>query len=583
MTGRRAIALSLTVAFVEMLGACGTSSPDKPQGSGSGTTGMGSGFTSDGGPDGTTSSGASSGGGASGSGASSGGVPPSASVGLYTQHNDNARTGLNPSETLLTPATVDMAHFGKKYSQPIDGYAYAQPLLVPGVALPNMGAHNLVYVATEHDSVYAFDADSSQAPIWHVSFLGTGVTTVPPADTGESSDLVPEIGITGTPVIDPTTRTLYVVAKTKEPGPAYFYRLHALDLATGAEKLGGPIVVNGSMAGTGADNDGGIVSFDALHDLQRPGLALSGGEVYVAFGDHGDHFNWHGWVFGYDATTLAQKAVFCTTPDADEASIWQSGAGIAADSAGDLYVETGNGDFDGQDAGRDFGMSVVKLSATGAVVDWFTPYDYETLSSGDIDLGSAGPMLLPDQIGPHAHLAIASGKPGYLYVLDRDQMGHVNAVDDSQIVQKVSVNPNACGITSGIFASPAYWNGRVYVAAVDDSLKAFALASGALSSLPVSQSMHVFSYPGATLSVSSDGASTGILWAVEGDGYTPSGPAVLHAYDATDLTKELYDSTQAPAMRDTAGPAVKFAVPTVLNGHVYVGTQSELDVYGELP
>jgi hypothetical protein len=510
------------------------------------------------------------------------GTAASPATSVLTYHNDNARTGQNQGETVLTPATIDATQFGKTFSQPIDGFAYAEPLYLPRVTVPSGGTHNLVYVVTEHDSVYAFDGDTKQTPVWQVSFLSAGVTTVPPADTGETEDLVPEIGITSTPVIDAASGTLYVVAKTKEPGPEYVYRLHALDVATGAEKLGGPVVVTATTPGTGADNAGGVQTFDSLHDLQRPALLLSRGVVYIAFGDHGDHFNWHGWVLGYDASTLARKYVYCTTPDANEGSIWQSGGGIAADSAGNLYVETGNGDFDGQDGGRDFSMSVLKLSASATVVDWFTPHDYAALSGADIDLGSAGPLVLPDQSGPHAHLVIGTGKPGKVYLLDGDNMGHFRAADDSQIVQTLSVKPNTSGITSGIFATPVYWNGRVYVAAVDDSLKTFSLNAGVLSASAVSQSSDVFSYPGASLSVSSNGSSAGIVWAVEGDGYTPSGPAILHAYDATDLTKHLYDSTQAAGGRDTAGAAVKFAVPAVVNVHVYVGTQTELDVYGSL-
>ena len=508
-------------------------------------------------------------------------IMPVAALGVSTQHNDNARTGQNTSETLLTPANVDATHFGRKFAQPIDGYAYAQPLVALGVKVAS-GTRDLVYVATEHDSVYAFDADAEGPPVWKVSFLVGGATPVPPGDTGESADLVPEIGISGTPVLDPDTSTLYVVAKTKEPGPQYAYRLHALDLGTGAEKFGAPVAIQAQIKGTGADAVNGVVTFDALHDLQRPGLLLSSGIVYIAFGDHGDHFNWHGWVLGYDARTLSQKYVFCTTPDGNEASIWQSGAGLAADALGNVYLETGNGDFDGHMGGRDFGMTVVKLNRTAAVADWFTPFNYSSLSDGDLDLGSAGPLLLPDQGGSHPHVVLGSGKPGFVYVLDRDDMGHLHTGDDSQILQTVNVKQNRGGYQAGIFATPAYWNGRVYVGAVQDSLKAFAMSQGVMTSTPVSQSSHVFGFPGATISVTSNGTQAGIVWAVEGDGYTPQNPAVLHAYDATDLTKELYSTDKAPNGRDAAGPAVKFAVPTIVNGRVYLATQTELEVYGLL-
>jgi hypothetical protein len=522
---------------------------------------------------------------ASGSGAqaSDAGTGSQGTAAVVTQHNDLSRTGLNPNESALTPANVDFAHFGKQFAQPVDGFIYAQPLVVSQVAIPNMGTHDVVYVATENNSVYAFDADTKQAPLWHASFLSAGVTTVPAPDTSEST-IIPQIGITGTPVIDLVGRTLYVVSETKTTtGPTYAYHLHALDLATGAEKLGGPVAVAASVAGTAPDAVGGMVPLSFLHGGQRAGLALSGGLLYVAFAGHGDRYKyWHGWVLGYDATTLTQKFVYCTTPDANEGAIWQSGAGVAIDSTGNAYVETGNGTFDGMSGGRDLSESVIKVSSAGAVVDWFAPHDAVALSGVDVDLGSAGPMLLPDQTGAHPHLMIASGKPGYMYVLDRDQMGHFSAVADGQIVQKVSVRPNTTSDSQGIFATPVYFNGRVYVGAISDSIKAFAVTRGMLSTAPVSQSALTFANPGALISASSNGTTNGIIWALQGDGFMPANPAVLYAFDAADLSKELYDSTQAPGLRDIAGPVTKFLVPTVADGHVYVGTQTELDVYGEL-
>jgi hypothetical protein len=524
-----------------------------------------------------------------GAASGSGAQPPDAGTGsqgtaaVVTQHNDLARTGLNPNEGVLTPANVDVAHFGKQFAQPVDGFIYAQPLVVSQVAIPNMGTHDVVYVATENDSVYAFDADTKQAPLWHASFLSAGVTPVPAPDTSEST-IIPQIGITGTPVIDVIGRTLYVVSETKTTaGPTYAYHLHALDLATGAEKLGGPVAMAASVAGTAPDAVGGMVPLSFLHGGQRAGLGLSGGLLYVAFAGHGDRYKyWHGWVLGYDATTLAQKFVYCTTPDANEGAIWQSGAGVAIDSTGNAYVETGNGTFDGMSGGRDLSESVIKVSSAGALVDWFAPHDAVALSGADVDLGSAGPMILPDQTGAHPHLMIASGKPGYMYVIDRDQMGHFSAVDDSQIVQKVSVRPNTTSDSQGIFATPVYFNGRVYVGAISDSIKAFTVTGGMLSMAPVSQSALTFANPGALISASSNGTMNGIIWALQGDGFMPANPAVLYAFDATDLSKELYDSTQAPGLRDIAGPVTKFLVPTVADGHVYVGTQTELDVYGEL-
>jgi hypothetical protein len=343
------------------------------------------------------------------------------------------------------------------------------------------------------------------------------------------------------------------------------------------------VVVSGGVAGNAPDAVGGMVSLSPLHGGQRAGLGLSGGILYVPFAGHGDSYKyWHGWIFGYDATSLALKFVYCTTPDANEGAIWQSGAGIAIDAAGNAFAETGNGSFDAMGGGRDLGESVVKVSSVGALVDWFAPHDAVALSGADVDLGSAGPMLLPDQSGAHPHLVIGSGKPGYLYVLDRDQMGHFNAADDSQIVQKVSVHPNATSDSQGIFATPAYFAGHLYVGAIGDSIKAFGVTAGQLSTAPASQSARTFSNPGAVLAISSNGDTAGIVWALQGDGFTPTHPAVLYAYDASDLTKELYDSAQAPGMRDVAGLSSKFMVPTVANGHVYVGTQTELDVYGAL-
>jgi hypothetical protein len=375
---------------------------------------------------------------------------------------------------------------------------------------------------------------------------------------------------------------LFVVAKTKEPGPTYVQRLHALDVATGAERAGSPIVISGQVTGSGTGNVGGQIIFDSLAHMQRPALAIANGIVYVALGSHGDHNTWHGWVFGYDKTTLANMALYCTSPDADSSAIWQGGNGIAVDANGDLYVESGNGPFDGNTAGgRDLGDSVIKLDAHGALLDYFTPSIQDTLNSGDIDLGSAGSVVLPDQTGAHPHLVLSTGKPGVMYLIDRDAMTKFNATD--QIVQEVDVNPNTTGITSGIFATPAYWNGHIYVAGVMDPLKSFTLSAGRLSTTPVSVSALSYDYPGAGPTVSASGTTGGIIWVVMGDGYSPSNPAVLHAYDALDLTNELYNASQAAGSRDQAGPANKFVVPTVANGKVYVATQTEVTVYGLLP
>jgi hypothetical protein len=591
-TGNTGASGASAAAGTSVSGGAGSGSGSEgSSNSGTSTSGSPAGAStasSDAGPDGTSVSGGGSGttGAASGVGASGAGTGAGTggAAALYTRQNDLARTGLNPNETTLTPSNVNMAQFGKKFAQPVDGQIYAQPLYMPGLAIPNKGTHNVVYVATENDSVYAFDADSKQAPLWQVSFLSAGVTPVPAMPDADSPTIQPQIGITGTPVIDPATSTLYVVAETKvAAGPAYFYHLHALDLATGAEKLGGPVAIDASVTGTGADAVNGVVTLSAQHELQRAGLAFNGGVVYIAFGAHGDRYQfWHGWVLGYDATTLTQKFIYCTTPDADEGSIWMSGSGIAIDPQGNLYVESGNGTIDAMGGGRDLAMSVIKLSAQGAMLDWFAPHDAVALSNLDVDLGSAGPMILPEQTGAQPHIMIGAGKPGYMYLLDRDQMGHIGATDDSQVLEKVTVAPNTNGNGSGIFATPVYWNGVVFESAVADKISAFAFNGGMISAMPTSQTTQTFAFPGALITASSNGSTGAILWAVQGDGYQPTHSAVLYAFDATNLGKMLWNSGEAPTMRDQAGPVAKYCLPAVVNGHVYLGTQTELDVYGEL-
>ena len=528
-------------------------------------------------------------------------------VSVLTSHNDNGRTGQNLQETILTASNVNRTQFGKLFRQVVDGYVYAQPLYVPGVTIPNKGTHNVVYVATEHDSVYAFDADdrtgSNKAPLWKASFLHRGVQTVPSKDTG-AHDIVPEMGITGTPVIDANSGTLYVVANTKEyqgHSHTYVYRLHALDITSGAEKFGGPAMITASVSGTG---DGGTVDvLDPLRHLQRPGLLLVNGVVYVAFGSHGDIGTYHGWVIGYDAATLQQVAVFNVTPNGAQGAIWQSGAGPAADAAGNIYFETGNGDFDANTAGSDFGDSFVKLSTSGVstnpdtlstlpVADYFTPYNQASLNSADLDLGSGAPLLLPDQPGASPHLVVGSGKDGTIYLVDRDSMGEFNnnGMSDNQIVQSL---PTAIG---GTWSIAAYWsNGTanmVYYNGSGDVLRAFQLVPPPgldptrTQLLQVAAADTAFAFPGATPSISANGTTNGIVWTLQtdsvqrGDASYPRGSAVLHAYDANSLT-ELYNSKQARG-RDNPGGAVKFTVPTIANGKVYVGTRHRLAVFGLL-
>jgi len=508
-----------------------------------------------------------------------------AQVSVTTYHNDIARDGQNLNEFLLTPANVNPAQFGKLFVQPVDGYIYAQPLYVSGVPVPGCAGdgcvHNMVFIATEHDSVYAFDADSDAGananPLWHVSFINpaAGITTVNSQLDAACSDIVPEIGITGTPVIDPSSNTLYVVANTKENG-VFFQRLHALDLGSGAEKFGGPIVIQATVPGTGAGQSGGLVSFNPLKESQRPGLLLLSGLVYITWASHCDLGPYHGWVIAYDAESLQQVAVWNSTPDGGDGGIWQSGGAPAADSSGNVFLATGNGSFDLNTGGPDAGDTILKIgpASSGAfpVLDYFTPYNQATLSAGDTDLGSGGVMLFPDQpVGsPHQHLLTETGKQGTLYLVNRDDMGHFNANGNGQIVQSF-------GAGGGLYSTPAFWNNTLYVGGTNDALKAFSFdagGSGLLSNSPASSSPETFYFPGPSPSISANGNSNALVWALQ----ETEPLAVLRVYDATNLSNELYNSTENA--QDSAGPSVKFAVPTVVNGKVYVGTATQLAVYG---
>jgi hypothetical protein len=503
-----------------------------------------------------------------GSDGGGGGAPPTS---VLTYHNDNGRTGQYPVETVLTPAGISATTFGKKFAQPVDGYVYAQPLFFPGLTIGGQ-THDVVFVVTENDSVYAFDANTAGPVLWHTN-VGMALSCM---DLNDCGDLVPGAGITGTPVIDPGTRTMYLVALRKDSAGVH-HGLHAIDLTTGAEKFGGPVEVSPTAAGTGANSMNGTVQFDPGTHYQRCALLLAGGVVYVGIGSNAEsNSDNHGWIVGYGAGDLKPTMTFCASPDDNWASLWQSGGGLSSDQAGFVYAETANGTFDVNTGGSDYGDSAIKLDSTGKVTDYFTPFNQADLSSADIDFGSANPVILPDQTGPVAHELLATGKPGILYLIDRDDMGHFQSGSDSQIVQSVPAFPNTSLVTAGIFMSPAIWNGSVYVSGIDGSVQAFTLSAGRLSTAPKSQTSAKFSWPGATVSVSSSGATAGIVWVLDGNG------GVLYAYDATNLASELYDTNQASGGRDTPGQPVKFAVPTVANGHVYVGTQTELDVYGLL-
>jgi hypothetical protein len=508
--------------------------------------------------------------------------------GVFTHHNDNLRTGQNQNETVLSPANVNSTVFGKLFSYPVDATVYAMPLYVANVNIPRQGYHNVVYVATGHDSVYAFDADGlTNKPLWQVSFINpaAGVTTIPAIETDPANccDLTPEVGITSTPVIDPASGTLYVSVTTKEVSgstTSYVQRLHALGITTGAEKFGGPVVMQASVSGTGDGSQGGTVSFIPLRQSQRPGLLLSGGVVYLAFAGHDDVAPYHGWVLGYNATNLQPVLTYNATPNGSDGGIWHGGGGVAADATGSLYFVTGNGTFDLNTGGRDYGDSVEKLGTNGVVQDYFTPHDQANMNANDLDLSSGGVLLLPDQTGANPHLLISAGKTAVIYLINRDNMGHYHTNNDSQIVQVVSnAIPGGTGDT-GVFTPPVYFNEYVYFGAVDDSVRAFKVTNGLLSTTATSVSPEGYTYPGGAITVSANGNTNGIVWAVQKNGDTS--PGVLFAYDARNVGTELYNSTQAGS-RDTLDIAAKFTPSTIVNGKVFIGSMNQLTVYGLLP
>lgn len=501
-------------------------------------------------------------------------------VQVTTQHNDNSRSGQNVNETVLTPANITSGQFGKLFTLPVDGYVYAQPLYVPNVSIPNNGVHNVLYVATEHDSVYAFDADTNpgnSAPLWHVSFINPahGITTVSDQDVNCYTGVAPEIGITSTPVIDTASHTIYVLAQTKENGN-FFHRLHALDIRTGQEKFGGPTTISGSVPGHGEGSSGGILSFDPLMETNRPGLLLLGNSVVIGWASNCDNSPFHGWLMAYGKSTLQQQAIWASTPNGNAGGFWMAGSGIAADASGNIFVPSGNGTFDTNGNPTDVGDSILRMTLGQSgltVADYFTPYNELDLYHEDHDVGSGGLVLLPDQPGSHPHELVQSGKEGSIYVVDRDNMGHFNPNNNSQIVQNIT------GEIGQLFAGPAYWNNTVYFGGSRDHLKAFSVTNGLLSSTPTSETPTTFGYPGPTPSISANGTSNAIIWALQTDSHVNNGNAVLRAYDATNLQNELYDSL-ANLQRDDPGGAVRFAVPTIANGKVYVGAQGQVDVYG---
>jgi hypothetical protein len=522
-------------------------------------------------------------------------------VNVLTYHNDTSRTGQNLSENILAPANVNPNTFGQLFSYSIDGKAYAQPLYISGLNFPGLGTHNVVFVATEHNTVYAFDADNNAGAtgglLWQTNLGPSAVT--PNNDFGNRygsySDLVPEVGITSTPVIDPVSGTLYVDAFTHE-GTNYYHRIHALNITNGTEQPFGPVQVTAAVAGQGADAVNGVVTFNAMQQLQRSALTLVGGILYVAYAGYADTDPYHGWVIGFNASTLQPLTnyVFNDTPNSDiadfgpnagEGGIWMSGNGLAVDAQTNLYLISGNGSFNNTNglSGTEFGDSIIKFSASNglAVVDYFTPYNQDYLAANDLDLGSGGAVLLPDSVGSlaHPHLLVSCSKEGSIYLLDRDNLGQFNSIDNSQIVQELPFAIN------GTWSSAAYFNNRIYLLGSGDAgsfgpLTIFSITNGLLANAPDSQSLDAYGFPGATPSISASGTNNAIVWFLQTDGYMGT-PATLHAFDAYDLTQEFYNSDQS-GTRDQPGVAVKFTVPTIANGKVYVGSYYELSVYGLL-
>jgi hypothetical protein len=497
---------------------------------------------------------------------------------VTTSQYDNFRTGATLNETALTPQNVNAKQFGKLGAFKVDGPVYAQPLFLPSVEVPGKGVHDILYIATEHDSVYAFDANHPGDPaLWHVTFLDKARSVIVPSeDDVQCPFLRPEVGITSTPVIDLKSGTLYVLARTKIRHPVgadeYFQHLHALAITTGVEKFGGPRLITASVDGQGAGSVNGKVNFNPLKENPRAALTLANNSVYIAWASSCDVDPYHGWVMAYDARTLAQKAVLNVNPNGKEAGIWLSDTGPAADAEGNLYVPTGNGTFDADSGGHDYGDSVLKLDGSSlAVRDYFTPHEQARISEADSDVGSSGPLLLPDQPGPHRHLLLQPTKDSTIYVIDRDQMGKIHR-DHDDLVEVVQM-------PGGGYGAMAYWNGHAYFAASDDALRDYSIKNGQLA-LNASSRMR-FANPGATPSISANGKKDAIVWAISTKTWNgpDTKPAVLYAFDAEKLGDPIYTSEQN-SPRDRAGLATRFVIPTVIHGRVYFGTRSEVEVYG---
>jgi uncharacterized repeat protein (TIGR03806 family) len=530
--------------------------------------------------------------------------PLTAGTSVLTYHNDNARTGANTNETLLNPANVNPRTFGLLRKYPVDGYVYAQPLYVSGLNIPGKGVRNVVFVATANDSVYAFDADndteSDGGLLWHDD-LGEGIDLVHRHEIGERyhnnvyQDMLPQIGITGTPVIDPVADTLFVDAYTRTEtaaGPAFHHKIHALNITDGSERSFSPVEVVASVPGTGVGSVNGRVAFDPRRQIQRPALTLAGGILYVAYGSAADTDYYHGWIIGYDPRNLQllPSYVFNTTPNATreqfgshagEGALWMGGDGLCVDVNGNLFFEVANGSFDAAPSlgnGVDYGDSFMRLSTIGnrlTVADFFTPFNQAEMQARDADFGSGGALLLPDEVGSvaHPHLIVGGDKSSMIYLVDRDQMGHYNPTNNQQIVQQIHAD------VGSMFGTPAYFNFHLYYQGIGGVMKSYQINNGFINPVPDSVTRTSFSGFGTTPSVSSNGRRDGIVWTIQTDGAVQRRPAVLHAYAAANLAHELYNSSQLPA-RDNPGNAVKMTVPTIADGKVFVGAQAGLAIFG---
>jgi outer membrane protein assembly factor BamB len=512
-------------------------------------------------------------------------APLAATQDVLTWHNDNARTGQYLGEKILTLQNVNPKTFGKLFVIRVDGKVDAKPLYAQGLEIQNRRLSHVLFVATEHDSVYAFDADAGKE-FWHVRLLGPGEV---PSDNRGCSQIIPEIGVTSTPVIDlhrGPHGTLYAVAMSKDQNGRYMQKLHALDIQTGGEEFGGPVEIHATFPGNGAASRAGTEIYDPKQYAERAALLLVNGVVYTSWTSHCDVDPYNGWIIGYSAETLKRVAVLNFTPNGEEGSVWQSGAGPAADAQGFIYVMAANGTFDtvlnsqGFPSRGDFGNAFMKISLFGdrlSVADYFTMFDVEAENAADADLGAGGPVVLPemkDASGKTRRLVVGAGKDRNVYLLDRDAMGRFSPQGNQNIYQELEKALKGVRFRG----APAYFDGRLYFGSVNDAIREFRFVDARLLPDPVSRTTTIFAYPGGMPSVSADGSRNGIVWAAE-NGDT----AVLHAYDASNLAHELYNSNKAPAGRDHFGSGNKFITPLIAHGKVYVGTTNGVGVFGLLP